>query len=137
MDVNDVKNLVSLVSYWDSNIRYQRRQQQRQERERQHQAEVESETNTWAGQVGETVSFTVRECTEVYGQYGSFWNATGTDGRRYVLNSRMIEELKPGDRVTGIVKALNEFRGIKQTKVRVTGYDPVGTGPNLHGGWFN
>jgi len=137
MDIDDVKNLVSLVSYWNSNIRYQQRQAARQERERQHQAEVESEANTWAGQVGDTVRFTVRECTEVYGQYGNFWNATGTDGRRYVLNSRKIEELKPGDQITGVIKALNEFRGIKQTKIRVTEYGPIGDRPNLSGGWFN
>lgn len=57
----------------------------------------------------------------------------------------MIEELKPGDSIVGIVKALNEFRGIKQTKVRVIDYIPgnvVRDGSvesdeiTLRGGWF-
>lgn len=46
LDMNDVKNLAALSSYWLSNVRYEERQQARQERQRQHEREVQADTNS-------------------------------------------------------------------------------------------
>lgn len=61
LETQDLKNLVSFVSYHDSNIKFQRHQQEVAERERQHQEYVDSPANTWVGEIGDTIEFTVRE----------------------------------------------------------------------------
>lgn len=133
MDQNDVKNLVSLVSYYKSNQEYQIRQQARQERERQHQAAVEAETNTWAGEVGQQVEFTIAEVQARDGVYGVFYTGKGTDGRHYSWTQTETQKSpEVGDSIHGKIKKLNEFRGIKQTHLVRVIVTP-GNG-SLHGG---
>lgn len=118
LDLQDVKNLVSFVSYRDSNIKFQQRQQARADREAQHQAEVESESNVWAGQIGEEISFVVREAHSNYGMYGTMWTIKDTQGRTYSWgDSKGEATIERGDRITGKIRDLTEFRGIKQTKI--------------------
>lgn len=115
LEKEDLRNLVSFVSYKFSNDAYNRRQEQKRQAELQHQQRVESETNTWAGEIGDIISFTVDEAKTFYSAYGVIWNVTGTDGRTYTWYEE--KEVQHGDHVTGKVKALNEFRGIKQTRL--------------------
>ena len=126
LEPQDLKNLVSFVSYRDSNIKFQQRQAAKMERERQHQADVESDSNTWAGEVGDTVEFTVQECKiafwvqprSYYADSYPSWVIKGTDGKTYTWNDTKQEvTLEPGMKIKGKIKKLTEFRGIKQTQV--------------------
>ena len=126
LQLQDLKNLVAFTSLYVNGIKYQQRQQARQEREREHQANVDSETNTWAGEIGDTVEFTIQECKiafwiqprSYYANSYPCWTIKGTDGRTYTWNDTKQEvTLEPGMRIKGKIKKLTEFRGIKQTQV--------------------
>ena len=119
LNKEDLRNMVSFVSYKFSNDAYNRRQELKRQRDLEHQQHVESETNTWAGNVGDTVSFIVQEANRFATMYGTLWNCKGTDGRIYTFPYQ--EEVNSGYKVTGKITKLNEFRGIKQTHLtRVT-----------------
>lgn len=122
----DLKNLVSFVSYHETNIKFQRHQQEVAERERQHQEYVDSPSNTWVGEIGDTIEFTVREAKisgyvnppSYYAKSYPMWKIVDTDGHTYSWgDTKDSVQIEPGMIIKGKVKDHTEFRGVKQTKI--------------------
>jgi len=126
LNKDDLKNMVSFVSYKFSNDAYNRRQELKRQRDLEHQQHVESERNTWAGEIGDKISFVVQEPKSFGTVYGTMWNCIGTDGRTYTFGYQ--EEVQRGYTVSGKVTKLNEFRGIKQTHLTRVNVEPTHLG---------
>lgn len=134
----DLQNLVSFVSYRDSNLKYQQRQAARQQREQEHQNYVDSDANAWVGGIGEEVSFTVAEAKisgyvaphSYYASEYPIWKIKDTDGHVYSWGDTKNQvQIEPNMKITGKVKAHREFRGVKETQItRITIKEPSGLG---------
>lgn len=126
LDQDDLKNIVSFVSSYDQQKKFERRNQEKQERERQHQAAIESESNVWAGEVGDNVQFIVKEAKisgwvqprSYYADSYPIWKIIDMQGRTYSWGDTKQEaDIKPGNIIKARIKKLNEFRGIKETQI--------------------
>ena len=123
----DIKKIVGFVSSYIENLKYQERQRQKQEREREHERQVQSSSNTWAGQVGDEVTFTVAEANistwiqppSYYAEEYPLWKIKDLDGRVYSWGDTKNSgnNIEPNMTITGKIKKLNEFRGIKETQL--------------------
>lgn len=96
------------------------------EREAQRNANLNRDTNTYAGNVGDKVTFTVRTVkVAYYRDSGNYYGGTypvykmvGTDGRIYLWGSASGTEPVVGDTLVGTVKRQTESRnGERATEV--------------------
>lgn len=58
---DDISVLCAAVNYFIKNRQYEKRQAEKREKEERHQQAVASDSNRWAGEIGEEISFIVKE----------------------------------------------------------------------------
>lgn len=109
----------------------------------ERQNNLNNPDNTYAGEVGDKVTFTVAaEPITIYTRNSGVrfnyddsypvYKIIGTDGRSYIWGNSSFKEIRVGDILTGTIKKLSERpNGEKQTEVtrcKVVGHQPPRTG---------
>ena len=109
----------------------------------ERQNNLNNPDNTYAGEVGDKVTFTVAaEPITIYTRNSGVrfnyddsypvYKIIGTDGRSYIWGNSSFKEIQVGDILTGTIKKLTERpNGEKQTEVtrcKVVGHQPLRTG---------
>jgi len=86
-------------------------------KDKKAQEERDNNPSKFIGQVGEKVTFTIKEKKAIsYGDFGNtFYRLVGTDNNIYMWSTSLYPEV--GDTITAKVKAHRDYRGEKQTIV--------------------
>lgn len=134
-----------ITSAVSSYFRDQERQAAARAREEQQRAALASRENSFAGEVGETVTFTVREHRVAFWRTGGprfnageypVYRILGTDNRIYIWGCSSGIQLNAGDTLQGKVKKqITRPNGELQTEV--TRCKIVTPSPNSYRGFFN
>ena len=134
-----------ITSAVSSYFKWQEREAARIARENERAAELASRENTFAGEVGDTVTFTIREYRVAYWRTGGprfsaseypVYRILGTDNRVYIWGCSSNVDINVGDTLQGKVKKqITRPNGEIQTEV--TRCKIVRVGPNNYRGFFN
>lgn len=133
-----------ITSAVSSYFKWQEREAARIAREAEIQAANASRENSFAGDVGDEVTFTIREFRVIYWRTGGprfnageypVYRILGTDNRVYIWGSSSGTEINVGDTLKGKVKKqITRPDGELQTEV--TRCKIVNVGPNNYRGFF-
>lgn len=133
-----------ITSAVNSYFKWQEREAARIAREQERAATIASQENTFAGNVGDSVTFTVRDCRVAYWRTGgpSFnahsypvYRILGTDNRVYIWGCSSGIDINVGDTLQGkIKKQITRPDGELQTEV--TRCKVTNVGPNGYRGFF-
>ena len=134
-----------ITSAVSSYFKWQEREAARIARENERAAELASRENTFAGEVGDTITFTIREYRVAYWRTGGprfsaseypVYRILGTDNRIYIWGCSSNVDINVGDTLQGKVKKqITRPNGEIQTEV--TRCKIVRVGPNNYRGFFN
>ena len=134
-----------ITSAVSSFFKWQEREAARIAREAEIQAANASRENSFAGNVGDEVTFTIREFRVIYWRTGGprfnageypVYRILGTDNRVYIWGSSSGIEINVGDKLKGKVKKqITRPDGELQTEV--TRCKIVSVGPNNYRGFFS
>ena len=134
-----------ITSAVSSYFKWQEREAARIAREAEIQAANASRENSFAGDVGDEVTFTIREFRVIYWRTGGprfnageypVYRILGTDNRVYIWGSSSGTEINVGDTLKGKVKKqITRPDGELQTEV--TRCKIVSVGPNNYRGFFS
>lgn len=134
-----------ITSAVSSYFKWQEREAARLAREAERNAQLASRENTFAGEVGDNVQFTIREVRVAYWRSGGprfsaseypVYRILGTDNRVYIWGCSSGVELNIGDKLQGKVKnQITRPNGELQTEV--TRCKIITPGPNSYRGFFS
>ena len=134
-----------ITSAVSSYFKWQEREAARLAREAEREAQLASRDNTFAGEVGDTVSFTIREFRVAYWRTGGprfsageypVYRILGTDNRVYIWGCSSNIDINVGDTLQGKVKKqITRPNGEIQTEV--TRCKITNVGPNNYRGFFS
>ena len=126
LDKSDLSLICAFCNSFNKDKQYKARQVQKQEREREHAEKVASDSNVWVGEIGQEIEFSVASANIVsyvtpksyYAVSYPLWKIVDTEGHQYSWGDTKDEaQIKPGDTIKGKVKAHNEFKRIKETRL--------------------
>ena len=134
-----------ITSAVSSYFKWQEREAARLAREAEREAQLAARDNTFAGEVGDTVSFTIREFRVAYWRTGGprfnaseypVYRILGTDNRVYIWGCSSNIDINVGDTLQGKVKKqITRPNGEIQTEV--TRCKITRVGPNNYRGFFS